>query len=169
MGKTTEWWTFPPCPEMWRGPTVRCCEVDGHGEIELCPGGRSSTSVSFKTEMLGMWQHLQMGAHLQMSRLRNSSPAVPYKQQGRGSTLCSPKIQSAIQCCHIQVMILCWCSKPLHFHAKDFVSVSLRVLITTYILGVITIHFGGYRYEHIHPECTDVPNLLSKYVKCRPF
>lgn len=36
-----------------RRPTVGSCEVDGHGEIELCPGGRSSTSVSFKADTLG--------------------------------------------------------------------------------------------------------------------
>lgn len=70
-------------------PTVRCCEVYGHSEIELCPGGRLSTSVSFETEMWGMCQHLQMGAHLQLFRLdwetHQRLTAVTYKAPGRGS------------------------------------------------------------------------------------
>lgn len=31
---------FPTCRAMERGPTVGRRKVDGHCEIELCPGGR---------------------------------------------------------------------------------------------------------------------------------
>lgn len=43
---------FPACKKKrCRRPTVGCCEVYRHGEIELRPGGRLSTSAWLETEM----------------------------------------------------------------------------------------------------------------------
>lgn len=58
---------FPTCRVVERPPTVGRCEVDGHGEIELCPGGRWKIS-SIRVEQsfsVKNASHLHRNSHIE--------------------------------------------------------------------------------------------------------
>ena len=151
---------------MQHSPTVGRCEVYGHSEIELCPGGRWSTSESFRAEMLVMCQCLQMGAHLQMSRSEREThqklSAVTYEAHGGGSA--ATHLQYSLwQCFHIQVLrntVLCWYSKSLYLTIFMLKTMCFSKRLIHIIYQLYSAHaLVAYIKTHINSSISSQNNL----------